>query len=239
MGIDIRLPNITATTERGQLEQIRSYLYQFAEQLKYAVQVIDINTIDAAQQVKTVTNTVNNPTPEQKVQQFNNLKNLIISSADIVNAYSEEISYRLSGSYVAQSEFGTFKEETKKQVEDNSEALTAYYEKLQTVEQWQLQTSAYIKTGYLADIDNLPVYGVEIYQQTNDVEGNIQLQGMVRFTPTKTIFYDGYGEQMGVMSNSELIIEGIVCRGNIYLNGFVLSVSPVHGFSIKPSGRKI
>ena len=239
MGYDIRLPNINATTDRGQLEQIRSYLYQFAEQLKYAVNVIELNSADTTLQVKEVSNAVNAPSKEQRLQQFNNLKNLIISSADIVNAYSEEITRRLSGEYVAQSEFGTFREETTKQVVENSESLTEYYSKLQSIDEWRMNTEAYIRTGYLDDMDNLPVYGVEIGQKTDDEEGNTLIAGTVRFTPTKTVFYDAFGNEMGTLSNRELIIDGIVCRGNFYLNGFVLTSSRTHGFSIKPTGRVI
>ena len=185
MAYDIRLPNITGTTDREQLEQIKSYLYQFAEQLKYAVQVIDINTLAVTQQVNTVTSTVANPTTEQKLQQFNNLKNLIISSADIVNAYSEEISYRLEGEYVAQSEFGTYKEETSRQVVENSTSLTEYYKTLQTIDEWVLQTSAYIRTGEL-DKEN-KIYGVEVGQERVDENGNITVEGVARFTPTRTV----------------------------------------------------
>ena len=43
MSIDIRLPNITATDEAGQLSQMRSYLYQFAEQLKWALNTLENN----------------------------------------------------------------------------------------------------------------------------------------------------------------------------------------------------
>ena len=239
MGIDIRLPNITASTERGQLEQIRSYLYQFAESLKYSLDVIELNTNNAVIQAKTASGSVSKPTPEQNLQQFNNLKNLIISSADIVEAYSEEIAYRLSGQYVAQSEFGTFREETTKQVEENSQNLTEYYTHLQNIDAWRQDTTAYIRTGYLTDIEDLPVYGVEIGQKTNDEAGNTLTAGMVRFTPTKTIFYDGFGNQMAVLSNRELIIDDIVCKGDVYIKNFVLSVSPEHGFSIKPTGRVI
>lgn len=240
MAYDIRLPNITGTTDREQLEQIKSYLYQFAEQLKYAVQVIDINTLAVTQQVNTVTSTVANPTTEQKLQQFNNLKNLIISSADIVNAYSEEISYRLEGEYVAQSEFGTYKEETSRQVVENSTSLTEYYKTLQTIGEWVMETSAYIRAGEL-DTEN-KIYGVEVGQESVDGNGNITIKGVARFTPTKTAFYDGQGNEMAVLSNKELIIEGIVCAGNFYLGrvgGFVLSASATRGLVVKPTGRVV
>lgn len=239
MTYDIRLPNITATTEKGQLEQMRSYLYQFAEQLQYAVNVINLNTEKTIVQVKEVSSSIGAPTQEQKLQQFNNLKNLIISSADIINAYSEEIKYRLSGEYVAHSEFGTFREETTKQVEENSESLTEHYTMLQSIDNWRQDTTAYVRTGYLENIDNLPAYGVELGQKTVDEAGNTLSEGMVRFTPTKTIFYDGFGNQMAILSNQELIIDGIVCRGNFYIGNFVVSASLAHGFSIKPTGRVI
>ena len=239
MGIDIRLPNITASTERGQLEQIRSYLYQFAENLKYSLSVIELNTNDAVVQAKAASGSASTPTPEQAVQQFNNLKNLIISSADIINAYSEEITYKLSGEFVAQSDFGTFKEETVKQVEENSKNLTAYYKKVEEIDGVQKNTQAYIRSGYITLENGEEVCGVEIGQLSDgDIEDN-EYSGLVRFLPSKTVFYDEYKNQMAVLSNRELIIGGIVCSGDVYIKNFVLSVHEVHGFSIKPTGRVI
>ena len=36
MGVEIRLPNITGKTEKEQLLQLKSYLYQLSEQLQWA-----------------------------------------------------------------------------------------------------------------------------------------------------------------------------------------------------------
>lgn len=38
---DFRLPSITGKTEREQTEQIKSYLYQLAEQLQFALNDIE------------------------------------------------------------------------------------------------------------------------------------------------------------------------------------------------------
>ena len=38
---NIRFPNITGATDREQLKQIKSYLYQLVEQLNYTLSVID------------------------------------------------------------------------------------------------------------------------------------------------------------------------------------------------------
>jgi hypothetical protein len=74
-----------------------------------------------------------NPTPRNVIAQareesaettFNSLKALIIKSADIVNAYYEEINTRLSGVYVAESDFGTYVEETDLKISRSSKDIT-------------------------------------------------------------------------------------------------------------------
>jgi hypothetical protein len=109
---------------------------------------------------------------------------------------------------------------------------------LQKVNEWQMDTSAYIRTGYLDEDENgIPVYGVEVGQATVDENGNPIYEGMSRFTPTRTVFYDVYGNEQAVLSNQELIINGIVCKGSFYIGNFVIDT--IHGFSIKPSGRSV
>ena len=96
MGIDIRLPNINASTEEGQLMQIKSYLYQFAEQLKYAISTLEAGgaTSGEADRQAISVSQAEAATPGST---FNSIKSLIIKSADIVNAYYEEINSRLEG----------------------------------------------------------------------------------------------------------------------------------------------
>ena len=77
---------------------------------------------------------------------------------------------------------------------------------------------------------------------TEDETGDTDNKGVARFTPTRTVFYDGQKKEMAVLSNRELIIDGIVCGGNFYLGrtgGFVISTSSETGLSIKPTGRVI
>ena len=98
MGMDIRLPNINASTEEGQLMQIKSYLYQFAEQLKYAISTLEAGgaTSGEADRQEISASPAETATPGST---FNSIKSLIIKSADIVNAYYEEINRRLEGEY--------------------------------------------------------------------------------------------------------------------------------------------
>ena len=122
MPVDIRLPNINAKTEAEQ--QIRSYLIQLAEQLQWALQNVDTSN----------NSVVVNPTPKSLISSsqinasaeatFGSIKALIIKSADIVNAYYDEINKRLEGAYVAQSDFGAYKEQTAQTITENSRNTT-------------------------------------------------------------------------------------------------------------------
>ena len=140
MSGNIRLPNITGSTPQEQLLQIKSYLSQMAGELNWALDNLPGGgnsggagyvPYRAAGQIGASGN------PQQKaeevLQNFNDLKGLIIKSADIVNAYYEEINTRLEGLYVAQSEYGTFVEKTNATITQNSTGITQNYENLQLV----------------------------------------------------------------------------------------------------------
>ena len=133
MGIDIRLPNITASTEREQLVQMKSYLFQLAEQLQWALQNVDTsnNTVVVAPAAKSLAPTVQ--TPGNAESTFGSIKALIIKSADIVNAYSDEITRRLEGVYVASSDFGEFQEQTSQTILENSQYTDQVFSNVQTI----------------------------------------------------------------------------------------------------------
>ena len=100
MSFDFKLPNITATSDSGKVEQIRSYLYQLAEQLKWALNSIESGGGKVLQQG---TQSIEKEITDKEAQAtFGSIKSLIIKSADIVEAYYEEISEKLVGEYVAE-----------------------------------------------------------------------------------------------------------------------------------------
>ena len=47
MSVKIRYPNITGGSEREQLAQIKSFLYQLVDQLNYALSTLDTDTATA------------------------------------------------------------------------------------------------------------------------------------------------------------------------------------------------
>lgn len=135
MSIELRLPKITATSEREQLLQLKSYLYQLTEQLQIALNIANEPNGSAAQQV--VIQATNTPTvappPVDAAVTFAALKPFIIKSADIVEAYYEEINKKLEGLYVAQSDFGTFTEKTEQKIKETSEYTEREFSNVQTI----------------------------------------------------------------------------------------------------------
>lgn len=129
---DLRLPNITGT-EKEQLIQIRSYLYQLVPQLQHALSTMGtMETKEVTPTPKSLypTSAGSGTTPQTT---FNSIKALIIKSAEIVNAYYEEINKRLEGIYVAQSDFGDYAEKTSQEIEANSTSTTQRFENIQVV----------------------------------------------------------------------------------------------------------
>lgn len=155
--IDIRLPNINASTESGQLQQIRTYLYQFAEQLNWALNTLETNPGGGNVVVQTAAGSNVANTEGAKAQEtFNSIKNLIIKSADIVEAYYEEIDnlISLNGKYAAQADFGEggvakYIENTNMSISATSQYVDQKFQRTETIDGAEVVTGEY----KLADID--------------------------------------------------------------------------------------
>jgi hypothetical protein len=150
MSIDIRLPNITATDEAGQLTQMRSYLYQFAEQLQWALNTLEKGTSAEGVELKNAVGEVVEMTEEAKAQDtFNSIKDLIIKSADIVNSYYDEINnlINLSGEYVASSEYGEYKQETNNRIDATDRYIQQNLYNKETIDDMVLENRGYIRYG--------------------------------------------------------------------------------------------
>ena len=232
MGIDIRLPVITAQTAEGQLVQMKSYLYQMAEQLKWAMDNIDTQMEGVVLQTKTAASAAGEGrTPEAT---FNSIKSLIIKSADIVNAYYEEVTRRLEGDYEAISSFGTYKEQTSQTIEENSTAISQLFTNFQEISgtvngiyDAQIETSAYIRHGLLEyGSDGAAVYGVEVGQQ-NIIDGRETFNKFARFTANRLEFYDAGNQDAPVayISDYKLFITNAEITGTLTLGRYTIDTS--------------
>ena len=205
MSVELRLPNINSETPEGQLSQIRSYLYQFAEELNWA-----LNTLSTAEESKEVIQTTSEATAsrESKAQDtFDDIKSLIIKSADIVNAYYEKIDSMLSisGKYVAESEFGDYINETKQEIRGTSEYIEQNFYSKETIDGMLdalRETSGYIRTGFvgttLTDPPNDTEIGIEIGNFSTD-----EPQRFARYTAAGIELFDGSKSNTPVVTISQ------------------------------------
>lgn len=245
MSVELRMPNITASTEREQLAQIRSYLYQFIPQLQWA-----LNTIETP----SASNNVVIQSPQNVAQKsvdaevsFNAIKSLIIKSADIVEAYYEEINSRLVSAYRALSDFGTYTEQTEKLVTDTASFTKEAYSRLSTIESdidgiISRETKGYIQTGIVVDslsADEAEKYGKKEGDSLIGIEVGEEIDGKftryARFTSNRLSFYDQNDSEVAYISNYKLYITNAEITGKLTLGAF--QIDTTKGFNLKYVGR--
>lgn len=236
MSIDIRFPNITATTPEGQLSQMRSFLHQTIQQLNWAFKTLETGTASGTAISTRAAAGIQSDDDRNPTDTFNDIKSLIIKSADIVNAYYEQMSTRLEGDYVAQSVFGEYSERTSQDIRANSESINSLFTNVQTLiseMEATIATSAYIKSGLLYYDDNgVPVYGVEVGQQT-EVDGVEVFNKYARFTSGRLSFYDHNGVEVAYISEYKLYITNVEIKGSFKVGGYVDTISADGGVVTK------
>ena len=235
MSMELRLPKITAETQAEQMSQMKSYLYQMVGELNWALKNISSGASEDYLVVngkpmgggKAPTKESNDP-----VSRFNEIKALIIKSADIANAYYEKISTRLEGLYVAQSDFGAYQEATSQDIEANSTSIQQIFTNQQeisgTVDALQdsaLRTEAYIRTGLLYySEDGSPVYGMEIGQTDSD-NGVTSFSKFARFSSGMLSFYDSNDIEVAYISDYKLYITNAQITGTLIAGEFEMDTS--------------
>lgn len=185
-----------------QLVRQYSYLFQMAQQLNVALGQLESGGT-AVPSGGTAA-----PAAERE-QQYQTLKSMIVKTADTVQRRMDQLSAKLTGEYVAASEFGTYVERLNAYLEANPEALTQYYSffadlqaSTETVsaafEQYRLETEGYIRTGIVCYDGAVPQYGVAVEQ--NDFRAT--------FTASKLSFWQDASE-VAYVSNNRLYITNI------------------------------
>lgn len=224
----IRYPNIVGKTDAQKLEQMKSYLHQLADELNFQLDKAEAVGNRVSGYPSTTNEAARVAKKTDPVSTFNDIKALIIKSADIINAYYDEISSRLDGVYVAESDFGIYAEQTSQEIQTNSKAIQQFYTDLQQVidevdgaVHSQIGVNAHINTGllYYAE-DGTPVYGLEIGQRT-EVGGQEVFNQFARFTADKLSFYDQNGNEVAYISDRKLYITHIEVTGSYSQGGFV------------------
>ncbi len=250
MIVDIRPPGVMSGDTRTQLEQLRRYLYGLSEQLNLALSHIEKTVAEGTVLLKEQND--RQPSEKETQDRFNAIKALIVKSADIVNAYSDEISKRLEGLYVAQSEFGEFREKTAADLKANSTSIDLLFKNTQSVLSdvssvkavlssngdgtTILGAEAWAKIGLL-EYDastGFPVYGMEV-GQVNEQNGQTVLKKFAQYRSDGVHLYDENGTKVAWISQGILHITRAEIESSLKLGGFLLDAS--NGLALKWVGR--
>lgn len=209
MSVYLGLPNITGSTPGEQINQLQSYIHQLVQQLNWALNTEE-GSANAENLPKNSSSGDNSTTESEST--FNSIKALIIKSADIVKAYEKTIMTNFNGTYFADSDFGTFVQETNRSIEENSQYSKDLFTNIQTItdkvtglEEDSRITNAYIKRGLLDEDDNgNPIYGVEVGETTD--EG--AYMKYARFVSDRLSFFDAKDNEVAYIGNGCLYILG-------------------------------
>lgn len=219
----IRYPSVSGGNALKQVAEIRTWIHQLVDQLnnEEATGYGAVRTVEKGTGTRTSTDTQSG-TSISPIGTFNSIKALIIKSADIVNAYYDQISTRLDGMYVGVSEFGTYKEQTSATIAADAQQITQAFSKIEEIEgnvTMMLQNSAWIKTGLL----DTGIYGIEVGQRTEE-NGVEVFNKYARFTAQRLSFYDKNGIEVAYISDRKLYITEVQVLNSLVVGNFEASV---------------
>ena len=173
----IPYPNLSGTVD-NQLLQLKSYLYQVADQLNYSFE--NEETRSQALREETVLQVEESVSPA-----LDSVKSMIIKTAEEIKVNTQKEVETLSGSIEAVSkEFGTFVGEYDATITKTEERFTDVFDRIETINGQIYNYNTYIITGHLFDIDGKSYDGIAI--GTNlapDADDNIVGDTLIAITP--------------------------------------------------------
>lgn len=225
----IRYPNIVGKNTDQKLSQMASYLHQLADELNFQLDHTG-NLMSGFASTAVDVGTVPKPIKKDNaISNFNDIKALIIKSADIVNAYYAEITKLIEKNnlYAAESDFGTFKEATENTLYADGTGLTQQVSSIQTIFDEDgniveaLVCNGSIRSGIIYDEDGNTVVGIELGQKYADASGNTYFNQFARFTANKLSFYDVNGNEVAYISDRRLYITEVQITSRLTMGHFV------------------
>lgn len=216
-----------------QLTRQYSYLFQMAQQLNVVLSQLEAETVAAVD--KQIAGGEKKQAAQQSAQ-VQNLKALIVKSADEVRQEMDKLKTTLSGQYLAQSDFGTYLQHLNATLEADPSSITQYYSFYsqlaadtaavdEAFSAYRTETEGYIRTGIVEYDGETPLYGVAVGQglltktvtlangsTATEIEPK-QFRSV--FTAQKLSFYQDERE-VAYLSNQRLYITDAQITGRLY-----------------------
>lgn len=249
-GINISSPPRFTGEPEAQLGQMHTWLFQMVEQLNVAMSVVQAQESVTVQQEHGGSGDDSNVlTTEDLNQQRDQLKSLIIKTAEIVRVEMQREIKRLESSYLALSDFGEYREEISREIEDTASGtvesyaasigLESYIKDSADLKEWQAETNGYIRKGFIYRNEaDVPVLGIAIGQNITTkavtTDGLEQLevsnQNMGFFTSEGLEFYVN-GLRVAFFRNDGMEVNNATITGRLRIGNWEISHS--NGLEIK------
>ena len=233
--LTLQYPPMSGGSAQEQLEGLRRYLIQLTDQLSGA----DWSAQSVLQEVSQAidADSLRDDERRTELEGFAALKSLIIKTADYAAANSETFRLKLSGNYVAVSDFGKYWQNATMTVDGNEFGIRQLYDFSAGVNnKFTVDSKQYVKTGLLYFDGVKPVYGVGVGNiattVTNEIEVIDKTQNeLVTVTPGRVSFWQG-GSEVAYLSEKKLHFPS----GTLEAYGAVLSgtVTAAAGSSFGP-----
>lgn len=224
------------------------FLYQTVEKLNLMLETVEAgggNGAIAAARPADVQAALDKEAAEN--DEYAALKALVVKTANTTTRNIQTLTERLTGEYVAISDFGTYVQQLSSQIEANPESITQYYsffsdlqsnvQDLQnSIDDYKISTEAYIRTGIVYFENDVPVYGVAVGQDltsSSEVDGVAVVdptQFRAIFTAQELSFWQG-DTKVAYVSNNQLYINDIVAIESVQIGRW--EVGDSHGLTFK------
>ena len=227
-------------TPQQQLQRQYAYLCQMAQRLNLALQQLGGQSSLSGRggQETVVVPSIRPAVTDEEKQQYDQLKSLILRTAEEIRSEMDRVELSMQGQYVAVSDFGTYLQQMNSTIEGNAEALTQYYSFVSDLqrnmaavdaafESYRVETGGYIRTGIVYYDGAVPVYGVAVGQDltVQEIDGETvveQKNFRATFTAEKLSFWQDAVE-VAYVSNNRLYISSITVLSGITLGRWEIS----------------
>lgn len=142
-----------------------------------------------------------------------NVDGLVVKNEDLegrvagLELTTDSFKTYVEGGFVSGDTFEQYKTEAEQTAQE-------FIQRFEGLDQWRNQTTAHIRTGalYYTD-DNIPVYGMEIGQQT-EVEGEEVFSKYAQFTTEKLSFFDQSGDEVAQIGDKKMSVTNVEITGS-------------------------
>lgn len=164
--------------EDSQLNKLRNYVFQTVESLNLAFEGVGAKAV-----LEEINNAVNSSQKEEEnkelLSEHNEIRSLIIKTADYAISNSEQFRKILKSEYSAISDFGELEEKLQNEITANSDGINQLFRYTSGIRSefgdFSTTSEQYIKTGLLYLDDNgAPIYGVGVGNLSTKIDVNGQ-----------------------------------------------------------------